>query len=124
MFSNAHAAPPRGEVFWELFGHGSHGNVYPGEEPGPHMRSGGHEEPEWQVLAAAATTQGHRTKHRFFGLRMSKYPALACQKNVFYIDVYQTFLFIWLFKLFAPDKNKRAMTTLSQGQKISSPAAC
>lgn len=38
--SSGHAAHPRWGAFWEPFGHSLHGDVCPGEEPGPQMRAG------------------------------------------------------------------------------------
>ena len=125
---NAHAAPLRGGSFpgavwsrlawWRVPWWGA---WHSGE-------SWGHEEPECQVLAAAAAaTQGDTTKHSFLVWECQNTLRWQCQKNVFYTDNYQKFLFLeklWLFKLFVPDEIKWAMTTVSQGQKVWSPAAC
>ena len=70
----------RGRAFWELLGHGSHGDVYPGEEPGPQMRPGDTRNPnsrsykQQQQLEETQPNTG-------FGLTISKYFALAVSEK-------------------------------------------
>lgn len=74
------------------------------------------------ALAAARAQAGTTVKH---GISVQECQnILHCnvkKKNVFYMGIYQNFIFLeklWLLKLFIFDESKRAMTVVSQGQKV------
>lgn len=122
IFPKPHAAPRRGcwcslAAIWSQMW-----DQVPGKEPGTQTGTGHN--------AGSSSSKGssrHNNQTRNFSSRMSKYFALQRQKNVFYMGIYQNFIFLeklWLLKLFIFDESKRAMTVVSQGQKVWSSTAC
>lgn len=116
IFPKAHAAPRRGcwcslAAIWSQMW-----DQVPGKEPGTQTGTGHN--------AGSSSSKGssrHNNQTWNFSSRMSKYSALQRQKNVFYMGIYQNFIFLeklWLLKLFIFDESKRAMTVVSQGQKV------
>lgn len=74
------------------------------------------------LVLAAARAQAGTIKHGISVQECQNIFALQCQKkNVFYTGIYWNFIFLeklWLLKLFIFNESKRAMTVVSQNQKV------